>query len=97
MMDGVCAAAVSVQLDGAQTMFNAQAGTLLLDAAEAAGLELPHLCREGHCGACAATLKSGSVTMQACAALSKRDRAAGLILVCQALCTTAVVEISYDG
>ncbi len=71
-------------------------GVTLLDAAEAAGLELPSICRRGNCGACAVMLVAGQVHMDECKGLSRRDRESGLILACQAVPETEFVSISYD-
>lgn len=45
---------------GAET-FSAEAGELLLDAALANGVELPHDCRSGHCGSCVVEVTEGRV------------------------------------
>lgn len=36
--------------------------TLLLDAADEAGLDLPYSCRSGSCGTCAAKIESGDIS-----------------------------------
>ena len=55
----------------------------LLDAAEAAGADIPTLCRAGVCGTCRTRLVSGEVRC-ASDALDDRDRQAGFILPCVA-------------
>ena len=40
-------------------MVQVAAETAILDAALAAGLNLPHSCKSGHCGSCRARLVSG--------------------------------------
>jgi ferredoxin len=89
-------ARMTVILDGAETVVPVLAGQNLLEAAEAAGLELPSICRQGQCAACAVMLTSGRVRMPECKGLSKRDRAAGMILACQAEADSDILTISYD-
>ena len=56
----------------------------VLEAAEDAGIEIPYECRSGICGQCKTKLLSGRVSMPVQDALTPSDRAAGLILACQA-------------
>lgn len=73
-----------------------RAGETLLDAALREGIPMPFDCRNGGCGACKATLKSGSVEMGAsqAGALTPAERAAGRILPC--VCTLREdVELEY--
>ncbi|MGD9597963.1 MAG: 2Fe-2S iron-sulfur cluster-binding protein [Steroidobacteraceae bacterium] len=60
--------------------------TAILDAALAAGLNLPHSCKSGHCGSCRARLVSGAVSYPAGRPLgiTADEEAAGLVLLCQA-------------
>ena len=89
-------AQLTIHLDGIESLIPVADNQTLLDAAAAAGLELPSMCRAGHCSACAVKLIAGRVTMDTCAALSKRDRDSGLILACQAIPETETLTISYD-
>ncbi len=89
-------AELTVRLDGVESVVPVPAGQTLLDAAEAAGLELPSICRLGNCGACAVALLAGRVEMADCKGLSRRDREAGMILACQAVPRSEVLIISYD-
>ena len=56
----------------------------LVDTLIAAGIEVPHSCKEGHCGSCVATVVHGEVDMATCDILESDDLADGLILSCQA-------------
>jgi ferredoxin-NADP reductase/DMSO/TMAO reductase YedYZ heme-binding membrane subunit len=56
----------------------------ILEAAEAAGLEPDYECRSGVCGTCKKRMLSGSVIMDVEDALSAKDKADGMILLCQA-------------
>jgi 3-ketosteroid 9alpha-monooxygenase subunit B len=87
---------LTLRIGGQTSMLPVQHGQTLLDAAEDAGIDLPNACRQGTCGACIATLIAGEVRMDHAPVLSKRDRAAGLILACQAVPATPELTISYD-
>jgi len=56
----------------------------VLEAAEAASIELPFECRSGICGQCKTRLIDGSVIMECEDALSTSEKTSGLILACQA-------------
>ncbi len=58
----------------------------VLDAALAAGLNLPHSCKSGHCASCRARLKSGEIHYPngRTAGLTEAEARQGDILLCQA-------------
>ena len=62
------------------------AGQGLLEAALAAGLNLPHSCKAGHCGSCRARLLSGTVDYPSGRPLgiTEEEQREGYILLCQA-------------
>ncbi len=68
----------------------------ILDAASAAGMEVPFSCTSGVCGTCRAKVIQGKVRMDRNFALDKNEVAAGFILTCQAHPTTEHVVISFD-
>ncbi|MBE7419382.1 MAG: phenylacetate-CoA oxygenase/reductase subunit PaaK [Ideonella sp.] len=68
----------------------------ILDAASAAGLEVPFSCTSGVCGTCRAKLLEGQVRMERNFALDKAELAAGFVLTCQAHPTTERVVLSFD-
>lgn len=68
----------------------------ILDAASAAGMEVPFSCTSGVCGTCRAKLVEGTVRMERNFALDKKEVAAGFILTCQAHPTTERVVLSFD-
>lgn len=76
---------ISLQPGGQQ--FEAAADQTILDAALAAGLLLPHSCRDGACGACKGRVISGTVDhgTLSTVALSEDERAAGQALFCRAM------------
>ena len=68
----------------------------ILDAASAAGLEVPFSCTSGVCGTCRAKVLEGDVRMERNFALSKDEVAAGFVLTCQAHPMTPQVVLSFD-
>ena len=68
----------------------------ILDAASAAGMEVPYSCTSGVCGTCRAKLVEGQVRMERNFALDRKEVAAGFILTCQAHPTTERVVLSFD-
>jgi ferredoxin len=69
----------------------AQADETVLEAGERIGIEMNYSCRVGQCGECSVRLISGEVKMDVEDALEPEDKAAGIILGCQARPTTNVV------
>jgi len=63
----------------------------VLEAAERIGVEMNYSCRVGSCGECSVRLISGEVKMDVERALEPEDKAAGIILGCQARPTSNVV------
>ena len=68
----------------------------ILDAASAAGLEVPFSCTSGVCGTCRAKLLEGEVRMERNFALDKNEVAKGFVLTCQAHPLTPLVVLSFD-
>lgn len=68
----------------------------ILDAASAAGLEVPFSCTSGVCGTCRAKCISGEVRMERNFALDKNEVANGFVLTCQAHPITDRVTLSFD-
>src|SRR5450756_2368533 len=62
------------------------AGRPVLEGALAAGLNLPHSCKSGHCGSCRALLRAGDIEYPngAPAGLTAQEAKVGNILLCQA-------------
>lgn len=85
-----------VHLDGQTHTVPWPRGQKLLDVLLETGIEAPYSCREGHCGACAATLVGGEVDMETNDVLEPDDLAEGLILVCQSRPVSDSAEVSYD-
>ena len=85
-----------VTLDGETHEVRWPRNAKLLDVLLDKGLDAPFSCREGHCGACAVLVKSGSVDMHVNDVLEQSDLDEGLILACQAHPKSDSVEVTYD-
>ncbi len=85
-----------VELDGETRTVSWPRGAKLLDVLLDAGLDAPFSCREGHCGACACSLRKGEVEMDVNDVLEQSDLDEGLILACQARPKSDSVEVTYD-
>jgi ring-1,2-phenylacetyl-CoA epoxidase subunit PaaE len=68
----------------------------ILDAASAAGLEVPFSCTSGVCGTCRCKVVEGQVRMERNFALDKAEVANGFVLACQAHPLTERVVLSFD-
>jgi CDP-4-dehydro-6-deoxyglucose reductase len=77
---------VIITVANSSRRFEAAADQPLLDAAQGVGLNLPHSCKGGNCGACKARLLRGEIDYPSGAplGLSAVEIADGLILLCQA-------------
>jgi sulfoxide reductase heme-binding subunit YedZ len=62
----------------------------ILEAAENIGVALDSDCRAGVCGTCRIQLIRGSIDMEVDSALSLEDKAANIILACQAKCLSDI-------
>jgi 3-ketosteroid 9alpha-monooxygenase subunit B len=94
--DAQAPASAVVELDGQTHTVSWPRKAKLLDVLLDAGLDAPFSCREGHCGACATTLRNGKVNMEVNDVLEQQDLDDGLILACQAHPETDSVEVTYD-
>ena len=57
-------------------------GQSLLEAAAAAGVEIPSACRQGQCGTCKTRVLSGQVRMTAENGLDPESKSLGFVLTC---------------
>ena len=88
---------VAVLMDGRRRTFTMRmGGETLLDAAAAAGIDLPYSCRAGVCSTCRTRLARGEVEMDQNFALEDWELERGFILACQSHPTTAEIELDYD-
>jgi ring-1,2-phenylacetyl-CoA epoxidase subunit PaaE len=89
--------AVEILMDGNSFSFNlSSTEENVLDAAIAAGADLPFSCKGGVCSTCKAKLLKGEVDMDVNYALEPDELANGYILTCQAHPKTNILVIDYD-
>ncbi|SNS96827.1 ferredoxin--NADP reductase [Rhodococcoides kyotonense] len=86
---------VSVELDGEQHSLEWPSKSTLIDVLLAAGIDAPYSCREGECGSCACTLRSGTVDPGNITALAPEDVDDGYILACQAKPTSPHLDVEF--
>lgn len=89
------ASSLQVRLHDRQQQVTVDAGEVLLNAMERAGLQPPHQCRTGLCGRCRCKVDDGQVTLRNNHVLSDSELAAGWTLACQAQAASPVLSISY--
>ncbi|KAK6926578.1 2Fe-2S ferredoxin-type iron-sulfur binding domain [Dillenia turbinata] len=84
--------------DGQENEFEAPDDTYILDAAEAAGVELPYSCRAGACCTCAGKIVSGSVDQSDGSFLDESQMGSGYLLTCVSYPTAdCVIETHKEG
>lgn len=89
---------VSITLDAVTFDLDlAYNGASVLDAALAAGADLPYACKGGVCSTCRARLMEGEVEMEVNYALEADEVANGYILTCQSHPRTARVVVDFDA
>jgi ferredoxin len=86
---------VEVDLDGRVHRLRWPRGKSLVDMLLDEGIDVPHSCREGHCGSCVATLVEGRVDMPTCDILEPADLRDGLILGCQARPVSSQLRVEF--
>jgi len=84
-----------VELDGRRHHISWPRQSTLVDVMLAAGIDVPHSCREGRCGSCVCTVVSGEVDMAHSDILDPEDRQAGLILACRSGPVSDIVPIEF--
>ena len=84
-----------VDLDGQRHRVDWPSESTLVDVLLAAGIDVPHSCREGRCGSCVCSVVSGEVDMTSSDVLEPEDRDAGLILACQTRPVSDAVHIEF--
>ncbi|MDH3200441.1 MAG: ferredoxin--NADP reductase [Myxococcales bacterium] len=88
----------SLWLDGRSRSVPYVRGRTLLECAQAAGLNPGHSCESGYCGSCMAHVNTGQVHMRTHEALSERDIAKGVALLCQSIpASSEPLELDADS
>jgi ring-1,2-phenylacetyl-CoA epoxidase subunit PaaE len=88
---------LDIVLGGIRRTVDGHRDDTVLDAASAAGLEVPFSCTGGVCATCRARVVDGSVEMAVNYALEPWELDAGFVLTCQSRPTTHTVTIDYDA
>ncbi|HEY1794809.1 MAG TPA: 2Fe-2S iron-sulfur cluster-binding protein [Stellaceae bacterium] len=87
----------SIVIDGRRHEVPVPENTPIIDAAIAAGLDLPYSCRGGMCCTCRARLVDGKAEMAVNYSLQQWEIDAGFILTCQARPLTDHLTLDYDA
>lgn len=85
-----------IKLDGILFDVPIHEGQMVLDAALAAGADLPFACKGGVCCTCRAKLTEGAVEMEVNYALDPEEVEAGFILTCQSHPKTKTLKVDFD-
>ena len=86
---------VIIEISGQRYAIDLRLGETVLEGSKRSGVDVPSACEEGICGTCVARVVSGKATMRENHVLSDIDVARGLVLTCQALPSSPVLEIEY--
>jgi ferredoxin len=81
--------------DGTRWQIVVEDGQYVLEAALAAGLDLPHSCLQGWCLTCAARLLEGEMDQRDSRRYYPADRAAGFVLPCTGRALTDLVLATH--
>jgi ring-1,2-phenylacetyl-CoA epoxidase subunit PaaE len=88
---------VTIRIDGDTTEFSLEYGGMsILDAATAAGVDVPFSCKGGVCCTCKAMLLEGEVDMDVVYGLEPDEIEDGFILTCQSHPRSETVLVDYD-
>jgi ring-1,2-phenylacetyl-CoA epoxidase subunit PaaE len=88
---------LDIVLGGIRRTVEGHRDDTVLDAASAAGLDVPFSCTGGVCATCRARVVDGEVEMAVNYALQDWELDAGFVLTCQSRPTTDAVTIDYDA
>ncbi|MEM7709871.1 MAG: 2Fe-2S iron-sulfur cluster-binding protein [Pseudomonadota bacterium] len=87
---------LAVTLDGATVSVDMSPGQTVLEAALAAGLDVPWSCRAGVCSTCRCKVLAGDVEMAQNHAIEDDELRDGYVLSCQSHAVRGPVAVSYD-
>jgi ferredoxin-NADP reductase len=87
---------ITIELGGRTASADHYPGTTILQTARQLEMAPPSSCESGSCATCMAKLLGGTASMRVNNALTDDEVADGWVLTCQALPTSATVQVSYD-
>lgn len=87
---------VTVILDGEKTHFEQKPNDFVLDAALAAGADIPYACKGAVCCTCRAKVLEGDIEMSMNYSLTEEEVEEGYVLSCQSMPRSSNVVISFD-
>ena len=88
---------VSVLVFGQRYAFSMERdGHTVLEAARAAGIELPYSCEAGSCASCRAKLITGQARLLNNLILDDSELAGGYLLVCQTVPESGALSLDFD-
>ena len=87
---------VTFVTDGRETTVEVGEDEYLLDAAVAAGLDLPYMCLQGWCTTCAGRLLAGEVDQSEARRYYVQDQQAGFVLLCSAFARSDVRVLTHQ-
>ena len=82
--------AYQIRIANSDVVFPAEPGEKIIDAAERAGIDLPHACRSGFCGCCAAKLVEGRALIYAPGSKEPTE-ACGKVMPCVSVAASDLV------
>jgi ring-1,2-phenylacetyl-CoA epoxidase subunit PaaE len=88
---------LEVVVGGIRRTIDAHRDETVLDAASAAGLDVPFSCTGGVCATCRARVVDGEVDMAVNYSLQQWELDAGFVLTCQSRPTTSSLSVDYDA
>ncbi|MBV9871374.1 MAG: 2Fe-2S iron-sulfur cluster binding domain-containing protein [Frankiaceae bacterium] len=88
---------LDVTVGGIRRMVVGGPGETILDAARAAGLDVPFSCTGGVCATCRAKVVTGTCAMAVNYSLEPWELEAGFVLTCQASPTSPAITVDYDA
>lgn len=89
-------AKIKILVDNEEFNFEMNNKQTILEATLKQGIDAPYSCQGGICSSCIARIKKGSAQMKKNSILTDFEIADGLVLTCQAIVTSAEVEVDYD-
>ncbi|MCH9818704.1 MAG: 2Fe-2S iron-sulfur cluster binding domain-containing protein, partial [Betaproteobacteria bacterium] len=87
---------LSLMVDGKTHELTIDRGSLVLDSALDAGLDVPFSCKAGVCSTCRCLVMAGTVAMDKNFTLDQDEIDRGYVLSCQARATSEAVTLDFD-